>query len=165
MNLYESVGNNLKESSSLEDVVARINELYHNYNFGYGDEEKKKKDQEIKTEIKEILNSLPDGTVLCQNYMDNSSGWTSRGGYSHDYATILKYTKQGDKWQSRHGLKDVDDMFLAITGNDVDLKTEEQANRDHEELKKQNSSSHRDYAPVSTVNSDNPYWDGNRYGI
>ena len=156
---------NLKESDSIEDSVARINELYHNYHFGYGKGESKQKDLEIENEIKDILNSFPDGTVLCQNYMETSSGWTSMGGYSHDYATILKYTKQGDNWKSSYGLKDVDDMLLSVLHNNTDLKTEEQANRDHEELKKQNKSSHRDYAPVSTTNSDNPYWDGNRYGI
>ena len=41
----------------------------------------------------------------------------------------------------------------------------EQAKKDQEEMKKDLHSYHRDYAPVSNTNSENPYWDGNKYGI
>jgi hypothetical protein len=152
----------LGESAPVDDYIAKLNALKNEYGFGYSDPDK---DAEIEKQIVDILNKMPEGTVLCQNIMSSDSGFTSHGSYYHKYAVTLKYTKEGNEWRGRYGLKSVNDMLLSVVHNDSDIRSEEDAAIVQKEMEKKNSTSRRDYAPKSTIDPDNPHWDGNRYGI
>ena len=159
--------NGLKESNNSQtpDYINELNDLRHKFFNHLYKVERTESDDEIKKRIEEVLNEIPDGTTLCQNYKDTSSGYTSRGGYYDEYAVILKYTKKGDKWETRHGLKDTHDMMMSVLYNDGDMKTLEQAEQGQKEMSKTLHHETRDYAPKSTIDPNNPHWDGNFYGI
>lgn len=169
MNLYESIKNNISDTydpaddSFYQADCDDINEVKATFTNG-----SELTAEEAKRSIKDTLSNFPIGIILCTNYKETVSGYTSRGGYSHEYATIIKYEKIGDnQWKDNRWNNVIDDNSFAsrILWDESNVNLEKQAKKDQEEIKKTLHSEHRDYAPVSNIDKDNPHWDGNKYAI
>ena len=156
-----TIMNKLNEASDINNYINRFNELRKEYTYGRD----KNVDYAIKSEIIDILNELPSGTTFYKNYKETVSGYTSWGGYHDEYATIIEFKKDGNDWLYDGVPRSLDDIYLGIIHSNSDMRSKEDAEKVQKEMKKDLKSTHTPYAPKSTVDRDNPYWDGNRYGI
>lgn len=156
----KSEPNSLDESVDTTNFIQQLNKYRDEYSYGHSDN-----DSYIEDYVINLLNELPSGTTFYKNYKETVSGYTSRGGYNHEYAKIIEYKKDGNDWLKDGMSTSVNDVKLGILHSDSDMKTKEEAEKDQEEMKKGLRSTHTPYAPKPAVDRDNPYWDGNRYGI
>ena len=149
-----------ESASNGMNFIQELNKYREEYSYGHSDN-----DSYIKTYVVNLLDELPVGTAFYTNYKETSSGYTSWGGYHHEYAKIIEYKKESDGWK-RDGMSTSDeDVLLGVLHSDSPIRNKEDAVKAQEEMKKDLRSSHTPYAPKSTVDPDNPHWDGDKYAI
>lgn len=153
--------NSLGESASnTKDFIKELNKYKKEYSYGHSDN-----DNYISASVANILDELPVGTVFYTNYKETVSGYTSWGGYNHEYARVIEYRKDEDGWKRDGEPKTTDDIRISVLHSSSDIRTKEEADKAQEEMKGELKSTRTEYAPKSNVDPDNPHWDGNRYGI
>lgn len=163
-NLTKTVYKSLLEDFNLPtnemNFIQELNKYREEYSYGHSDN-----DSYIKERVLNLLNSLPVGSSFYKNYKETVSGYTSFGGYDHEYARIIDYVKDSDGWKREGSSVGVEDVLLGVLHSSSEIRTKEEAEKAKEEMQKGLKSTHTPYAPKSNVDRDNPYWDGNRYGI
>jgi hypothetical protein len=149
-----------ESASSTMNFIQELNKYREEYSYGHSDN-----DSYIKERVLDLLNSLPVGSSFYKNYKETVSGYTSFGGYDHEYARIIEYRKDEDGWKEDGMSTTVEDVLLGVLHSSSEIRTKEEAEKAQGEMKKGLKSTHTPYAPKSNVDKDNPYWDGNKYGI
>lgn len=157
---YEDYATISESASGGENFIQLLNRYRDEYSFGHADN-----DSYISASVTNLLRELPSGSAFYTNYKETVSGYTSFGGYNHEYAKITEYKKDGNEWKRNGTVVDIDDVRIGVLHSSSEIRTKEEAEKAQEEMKKETKSSHTPYAPKSSVDPDNPYWDGNRYGI
>ena len=152
--------NKLNESTDTKDYIKLLNRYREEYSFGHSDD-----DGYIEQYVTNLLNELPSGTTFYKNYKETVSGYTSWGGYHYEYATIIEYKKDGNDWLKNGVPVSLDDVVIGVLHSDSDMRSKEDAEKVQKEMKKDLKSTRTPYAPKSSVDRDNPHWDGNFYGI
>lgn len=136
----------LQESDN-EDIISKLNQLCKEFN-PYGDKEKSNK---VKNEVRDILQSAPDGTEMYRVGKETSSGWTSHGSYSNERTVLKKYEKQNGVWKMNGSTKsDINDVVLGILYNSGEFKTLEDAKAEAEIKKQDDRTSHRDIVNIDS---------------
>lgn len=141
--------------SSNEEIINKLNELKDEFlNYLYKDETKA---DEIRAQIKQVLQDAPDGTEMYRVIQETSSGWTAYGSYSDTRATMKTLKKENGVWEM-YGRKknDLDDASSSIVFNDGKLMSKSDAQVELDKLKVNDSSSHRDIVNVGTDKWGNP---------
>ena len=141
--------------SSNEEIINKLNELKDEFlNYLYKD---KTKADEIRAQIKQVLQDAPDGTEMYRVIQETSSGWTAYGSYSDTRATMKTLKKENGVWEM-YGRKknDLDDASSSIVFNDGKLMSKSDAQVELDKLKVNDSSSHRDIVNVGTDKWGNP---------
>ena len=134
-------------------IIKELNRLTKEYN-PYGD---KTKAESIKNEVKEILQNAPDGTEMYRVTQETSSGWTSHGSYSDTYTVINSLKKENGIWKMYgRNRDDLDDAVSSILYNSGELMTKEEAEKEKEKQKVNDTSSHRDIVNIGTDSAGNP---------
>lgn len=135
--------------SSNEEIINKLNALKDEFmNNLYKD---KAKADEIRAQIKQVLQDAPDGTEMYRVIQETSSGWTAYGSYSDTRATMKTLKKENGVWEM-YGRKknDLDDASSSIVFNDGKLMSKSDAQAELDRLKVNDSSSHRDIVNVGT---------------
>lgn len=141
--------------SSNEEIINKLNALKDEFmNNLYKD---KAKADEIRAQIKQVLQDAPDGTEMYRVVQETSSGWTAYGSYSDTRATMKTLKKENGVWEM-YGRKknDLDDASSSIVFNDGKLMSKSDAQVELDKLKVNDSSSHRDIVNVGTDKWGNP---------
>jgi len=124
---------------NVNEICNKLNILRREHN-PYSDEARA---NEIKQEVIEILNSIPEGTELGQVYKERNSYYTSHGRHLDERTIALKYTKLKDNmWSNRHSKEnDANDMALSVLYNSTDIMAYKKA-VEIVKIEKQNDESH-----------------------
>lgn len=141
--------------SSNEEIIDKLNALKEEFMSNlYKD---KSKAEEVKAQIKQVLQDAPDGTEMYRVIQETSSGWTAYGSYSDTKATMKTLKKENGVWEM-YGRKekDLDDASLSIVFNEGKLMSKADAQAELDKLKVNDSSSHRDIVNVGTDKWGNP---------
>lgn len=141
--------------SSNEEIINKLNALKDEFmNNLYKD---KAKAEDVRTQIKQVLQDAPDGTEMYRVVQETSSGWTAYGSYSDTRATMKTLKKENGVWEM-YGRKknDLDDASSSIVFNDGKLMSKSDAQAELDRLKVNDSSSHRDIVNVGTDKGGNP---------
>lgn len=141
--------------SSNEEIIDKLNALKEEFMSNlYKD---KSKAEEVKAQIKQVLQDAPDGTEMYRVIQETSSGWTAYGSYSDTRATMKKLKKENGVWEM-YGRKenDLDDASLSIVFNEGKLMSKADAQAELNKLKVKDSSSHRDIVNIGTDSAGNP---------
>ncbi len=141
--------------SSNEEIINKLNALKDEFmNNLYKD---KAKAEDVRTQIKQVLQDAPDGTEMYRVVQETSSGWTAYGSYSDTRATMKTLKKENGVWEM-YGRKknDLDDASSSIVFNDGKLMSKSDAQAELDRLKVNDSSSHRDIVNVGTDKWGNP---------
>lgn len=117
----------------------------------------KDKANEVKEQVKQVLQDAPDGTALYRLYKDTSSGWTSHGNYYDERTVIHEYKKENGIWtMAGRKRNDINDAVSAVVFNEGKFMTKEEAEVKRDEEKVNDMSSHRDIVNVGTDSAGNP---------
>lgn len=141
--------------SSNEEIIDKLNALKEEFMDNlYKD---KAKTEEIKAQIKQVLQDAPDGTEMYRVIQETSSGWTAYGSYSDTRATMKTLKKENGVWEM-YGRKrnTLEDAVSSIVFNGGKLMSKSDAQAELDRLKVNDSSSHRDIVNVGTDKWGNP---------
>ena len=136
------------------DIISKLNSLKDEFMSNlYRDKDKA---NEVKNQIKQVLQDAPDGTEMCRVVQDTSSGWTSHGSYSHTYTVIKTLKKENDVWEMYGRKKEnLDDAVSSIVFNEGILMTRAEAEKEKEKQKVNDTLSHRDIVNVGKDSAGN----------
>lgn len=103
----------------------------------------KVREDNIKKEIVELLNLIPEGTELGQVFKRQVSYYTSHGGHKDEYTEAGKYTKlKNNMWANNYSKeKSVNDMVSSVLYNSTDIMPYKKA-VEIAKIEKQNDKSH-----------------------
>lgn len=137
------------------DIISKLNSLKDEFMSNlYRDKDKA---NEVKNQIKQVLQDAPDGTEMCRVVQDTSSGWTSHGSYSNTYTVIKTLKKENGVWEMYGRKKEnLDDAVSSIVFNEGILMTRAEAEKEEERQKVNDTSSHRDIVNIGTDKWGNP---------
>ena len=138
------------ESLSSNNIMDELNRLHKEFN-PYKDNA-----NDIKKEVKQILQDAPDGTEMYRVTQDTSSGWTSHGSYSDTRTVIKTLKKYNGVWEMYGTKRDIDDAVLSILFNSGKLMSREDAEKEKEKQMVNDKSSHRDIVNIGTDSAGNP---------
>lgn len=143
--LIESDNNIIDTLNTLKDEF--LNNLYKD----------KDKANEVKEQVKQVLQDAPDGTALYRLYKETSSGWTSHGSYYDERTVVHEYKKENGNWTMCGRKKNtIDDAVMSVLYNEGKFMTKEEAEAKRDEEKVNDMSSHRDIVNVGTDSAGNP---------
>lgn len=153
-NFFKLIESKLIESENT-DIISKLNSLKDEFMSNlYRDKDKA---NEVKNQIKQVLQDAPDGTEMCRVVQDTSSGWTSHGSYSDTYTVIKTLKKENGVWEMYGRKKEnLDDAVSSIVFNEGILMTRAEAEKEKERQKVNDTSSHRDIINVGTDKWGNP---------
>lgn len=138
------------ESLSSNNIMDELNRLHKEFN-PYKDNA-----NDIKKEVKQILQDAPDGTEMYRVTQDTSSGWTSHGSYSDTRTVIKTLKKYNGVWEMYGTKRDIDDAVLSILFNSGELMSREDAEKEKEKQMVNDKSSHRDIINIGTDSAGDP---------
>lgn len=153
-NFFKLIESKLIESENT-DIISKLNNLKDEFMSNlYRDKDKA---NEVKNQIKQVLQDAPDGTEMCRVVQDTSSGWTSHGSYSNTYTVIKTLKKENGVWEMYGRKKEnLDDAVSSIVFNEGILMTRAEAEKEEEKQKVNDTSSHRDIVNIGTDKWGNP---------
>lgn len=152
-NFFKLIESKLIENENT-DIISKLNSLKDEFMSNlYRDKDKA---NEVKNQIKQILQDAPDGTEMCRVVQDTSSGWTSHGSYSHTHTVIKTLKKENGVWEMYGRKKEnLDDAVSSIVFNEGILITRAEAEKEKEKQEVNDTSSHRDIVNVGKDSAGN----------
>lgn len=152
-NFFKLIESKLIESDN--NIIDTLNTLKDEFlNNLYKDKDKA---NEVKEQVKQVLQDAPEGTEMCRVVQDTSSGWTSHGSYSHTYTVVKTLKKENGVWEMYGRKKEnLDDAVSSIVFNEGILMTRAEAEKEVEKQKVNDTSSHRDIVNIGTDKWGNP---------
>ena len=153
-NFFKLIESKLIESENT-DIISKLNNLKDEFMSNlYKDKDKA---NEVKEQVKQVLQDAPDGTALYRLYKETSSGWTSHGSYYDERTVVHEYKKENGNWTMCGKKKNtIDDAVMSVLYNEGKFMTKEEAEAKRDEEKVNDMSSHRDIVNVGTDSAGNP---------
>ena len=153
-NFFKLIESKLIESENT-DIISKLNNLKDEFMSNlYKDKDKA---NEVKEQVKQVLQDAPDGTALYRLYKETSSGWTSHGSYYDERTVVHEYKKENGIWTMCGRKKNtIDDAVMSVLYNEGKFMTKEEAEAKRDEEKVNDMSSHRDIVNVGTDSAGNP---------
>lgn len=123
----------------VKETCNKLNTLHSEF---FSCRDKARKDN-IKKEIAELLNSIPEGTELGQVFKRQVSYYTSHGGHTDEYTEAGKYTKlKNNMWANDYSKEtSVNDMISSVLYNSTDIMPYKKA-VEIARIERQNDKSH-----------------------